>query len=192
MDTTRATLLFRIRNRDDAAAWSEFDAIYRPMLHRFARCAGLDVAAGEDIVQDCMVAIHRHIDSFEYDPGRGRFKGWLRSIVRSRVTDLFRARRERQGDTAVFDAAAASTESLPDEVFDKVWRQAHLRYCLDSLNAEFEPRTMEAFRAVVIDERPVEEICARLGLTPNQMYGIRWRVTNRLRQRMRELLDEDV
>ena len=36
MDTTRPSLLLRIRDRGDAGAWRTFDAIYRPMLYRFA------------------------------------------------------------------------------------------------------------------------------------------------------------
>ena len=67
MDTTRATLLVRIRNRGDIDAWSQFDAIYRPMLRRFARSAGLDAAACDDVVQECMVAIHRHIEKILRD-----------------------------------------------------------------------------------------------------------------------------
>ena len=32
MDTTRATLLKQIRDREDESAWRQFDAIYRSML----------------------------------------------------------------------------------------------------------------------------------------------------------------
>lgn len=191
MDTTRISLLLRIRDRNDSAAWSQFDAIYRPMLRRFVRAAGLDRAATDDVVQDCMVAIHRHIDTFEYDPGRGRFKGWLRTLVRNRVTDYFRARRARQQTHELLDATPGEREPLPDEGFERVWRQEHVRYCLEAISAEVEPETMAAFRAVAIEQQPVEAVCHQLGMTPGQVHGIKWRVTGKLRERMRALLGED-
>ena len=48
MAVTRASLLLRIRDPKDNAAWKEFDAIYRPMLQRFARTMGLGAADAED------------------------------------------------------------------------------------------------------------------------------------------------
>ena len=54
MDTTRASLLLRIKDTRNTHAWAEFDAIYRPMLYRFARARGLDDAAAEDLVQHCI------------------------------------------------------------------------------------------------------------------------------------------
>ena len=72
LDTTRATLLERIRDRADGEAWRQFDAIYRPMLMRFGQGCGLDHAGAEDVTQHCMSAIHRHIDGFDYDPKKGR------------------------------------------------------------------------------------------------------------------------
>ena len=92
MDTTRATLLERIRDRADTNAWGQFDAIYRPMLMRFAQGRGLSLSQAEDVTQHCMAAVHKHIDEFEYDPSKGRFRGWLRTLVNNRVRDMGRLR----------------------------------------------------------------------------------------------------
>ena len=64
IDKTRVTLLHRIKDPDNIRAWEEFDAIYRPMLERFAMGRGLDHAAAEDVVQQCMTAIQRVIGAF--------------------------------------------------------------------------------------------------------------------------------
>ncbi len=67
MNTTRISLLLRIKDLKDADAWAEFDAIYRPILSRFAAARGLQEADVDDVVQHCMTAIHAHIKAFEYD-----------------------------------------------------------------------------------------------------------------------------
>ena len=126
MDTTRPSLLLRVRDAGNAEAWRDFDAIYRPMLFRFARSRGLGDAEAEDVVQHCFTAVQHHIRSFDYDPSRGRFKGWLRTLVNNRVRSVQRARREGQAKTHVFDRMAAR-EDNPAEAFDRIWMDAHLK-----------------------------------------------------------------
>ena len=46
------------------------------MLMRFAKGRGLDHAGAEDVTQHCMAAVSKHIERFDYDPRKGRFKGW--------------------------------------------------------------------------------------------------------------------
>ena len=42
--TTRHSLVLRLRNRDDEAAWAEFLAIYEPLIYGLARRKGLQDA----------------------------------------------------------------------------------------------------------------------------------------------------
>ncbi len=149
MDTTRPSLLIRIRDRSDQAAWYEFDAIYRPMLHRFGLASGLNPTEADEIAQVCMTAVNQHIGSFEYDPKRGRFKGWLRTMVSNRIKNLMRDRRDVQAASQDFKRSADSAGS-PEALFDKVWRQEHLRHCLRIVRKEVEETTFQAFAAYVV------------------------------------------
>lgn len=189
MNTTRASLLIRIRNRQDSSAWQEFDTIYRPMLYRFATLSGANPTEAEDVVQHCMTAVHQHISTFEYDKTRGRFKGWLKTLVNNRIRNLFRDRRERPADSVEFKALSARDDS-PEELFDKVWMDEHLRYALQQVRQEVEEKTFRAFKLYVIDERPVEEICTLLEMNANQVHKAKYRITLRLSEKMRELTDE--
>jgi len=38
----------------------------------------------------------------------------------------------------------------------------------------------------VLQERPVEEVCERLGLTANSLYRIKYRMARKLETKMRE------
>jgi DNA-directed RNA polymerase specialized sigma24 family protein len=82
MDTTRVSLLLRLKARDNSQAWQEFTAIYRPILLRYARACGLDAHDAEDIAQECLAQVNLSIERFEYDKRRGGFKRWLRVMVK--------------------------------------------------------------------------------------------------------------
>ena len=64
--------------------------------------------------------------------------------------------------------------------------EEHLRHCLESLRAEVEPATFSAFRHYVIDQWPIERVCEELSLTPNNVYTIKWRLTEKIAARMKE------
>ena len=56
------------------------------------------------------------------------------------------------------------------------------------LRDEVEETTFNAFRAHVIDQQPIEQVCAALNLKPNNVYTIKWRMTERVAEKMKELL----
>lgn len=190
MDTTRPSLLIRIRDRADAGAWETFDTIYRPMLYRFARARGLEHADTQDVVQDCMLAIQDHIGRFEYDPKKGRFKAWLRTMLDNRIRNLLRRGGDRQAESRAFQRDQ-ERETSPEESFEKIWLQEHLRHCLRELRAEVEDRSYRAFECYAIKEWPVKRIAEELGMTPNHVYTIKWRMTERIAAKMKALLGGD-
>lgn len=189
MDTTRPSLLLRIRDRQDEAAWRTFDGIYRPMLLRFALARGLSEADAEDVVQHCLAAIQEKIGAFDYDPEKGRFKAWLRTIVQNRVRNLLRDRREFPDVTGQF-GMLESAEQTPEEVFDRLWMQEHLWHCLELVRRDVEEQTFRAFQLYVLEQKPIEEVCGELGVRPNLVYTIKWRLTEKVAERMRELLGD--
>ncbi len=190
METTRPSLLIRVRNRQDQAAWEEFDGLYRPMLHHFALARGLNPTEAEEIAQQCMTAVCEHIAGFEYDPGKGRFKGWLKTLVSNRIKNMLRGRHQQQAESQDFKRPQEREES-PDDIFDQCWRQEHLKHCLRLIRTEVEETTFQAFVAYVMKEEPIERVCAELKMTANQVHAIKSRMIKRLRERMIELLGEE-
>ncbi|MCG8403965.1 MAG: sigma-70 family RNA polymerase sigma factor [Phycisphaerales bacterium] len=188
VDTTRASLLVRIRNRGDSAAWTTFDGIYRPMLLRFAMACGLSHVDAEDVTQQCMTAIQEHIGSFEYDPEKGRFKAWLRTIVNNKVRNLLRDRKDRQAESRQFKDLPTQEDS-PEEMFEKLWMQEHLWHCLRELQKDVEDQTYKAFQHYVIDQWPIDQVCRELNMKANHVYTIKWRMTEKVSAKMKELLD---
>lgn len=187
METTRTSLLARVKDREDSQAWWEFVGLYRPILLRYARAWGLNHVDAEDMAQQCLTTITEKIASFEYDPSRGRFRAWLRTMVNNRIQNMHARHREQVADSGDFKRPQ-ERERSPEEAWDQIWQEEHLKYCLEQIRALVEPKTFEAFRRVAIEQAPVPEVCEALGMTANQVYVARSRLTRQLREMMTEML----
>src|SRR5438477_2160410 len=88
---TRQSLLVRLRDLQDRQAWGQFVDVYAPPIYGYARKRGLQDADAADLTQACLRQVAAHVGSFEYDPRRGTFRGWLFTLVRNKLRD-FRGR----------------------------------------------------------------------------------------------------
>ena len=178
--TTRRTLLVRLKDRTDQEAWQEFYGLYAPLLFHFARARGLSVEDAEEVRDQCLAALVGKMDSFEYDPRRGRFKAWLYRIVAGKVADLSRRRaRTPAGEDAL--AAVADDRPTPEEQWERRWRQELLRFCLERVRDRVPRQPYEVFRLLVFEGVSVAEVGRRLGWNANQVYKAKSRVLARLR-----------
>src|SRR5438045_9395333 len=89
---TRATLIEKLKNWQDQASWQEFFDIYWRLIYCVGRKAGLTEVEAQDVVQETLMSVAKHIPTFKYDPGLGSFKAWLLQMTRWRIVDQLRKR----------------------------------------------------------------------------------------------------
>src|SRR5438552_5806432 len=89
---TRASLINRQKNWQDQTSWQEFFDIYWKLIYAVARKAGLTDAEAQDVVQETMASVAKHMPTFQYDPAIGSFKGWLLKKTRWCIIDQLRKR----------------------------------------------------------------------------------------------------
>src|SRR5262245_22647225 len=87
---TRASLLVRLRDADDADAWRTFVELYAPLVYSLGRKHGLQDADAADLTQEVFASVAAAVRSLEYDPRRGRFRAWLYTVARNRLLDFQR------------------------------------------------------------------------------------------------------
>jgi len=186
MTATRSSLLQRVCDPRDAKSWSEFDGIYRPLLTRYARQRNLDAESAEDVAQQCLAAVSAKIGQFEK---RRSFRAWLRGMVDHKVADHLEKQRRHAhaGDDRLQDAAAAAP--APHEAWEREWNQSLLQLLLANLRTNFAEHTLHAFELYVLQGMSVAEIHRLLGMSPNQIYIAKSRVTRHIREQCGEVVE---
>jgi RNA polymerase sigma-70 factor (ECF subfamily) len=183
---TRATLLERLRDGADPLVWDEFFQRYWRMIYGLARHRGCSDHTAEEIVQDVMLAVFEKRDVFRYDPGRGRFRDWLGSVVRNKVAEHRRrpAERVRAQGGGVDDGLSEKEDSdaQPDETWEAAFEEALLAVLLDVVRREMNPQTYQAFELAALGELPGAEVARLTGMTRNAVYLARRKVLRRLKE----------
>jgi RNA polymerase sigma-70 factor (ECF subfamily) len=183
---TRRTLLRRVRDRGDRAAWAEFHGLYAPLLLRYARALGLPRDDAEEVRDECLALLARRMPQFDYRPERGRFKSWLWRIARDKVADQLRRRAPRRADTKTL-ASVADPAGDRDALFEAAWRRQELRRALARALREASRRDARVFRRLLHGE-DVPAVCARLSLNANVVYKAKSRVLARVRALLADVM----
>ncbi len=121
---THVSLLARIRDDDrDDNAWREFVERYAPRIYDWCRIRNLQPPDAEDVTQDVLVRLARHLGTFDYDP-TATFRGWLRRVAENAIADFYRTRRktlttDRNGSDSLESLEAQQDlHQRVDEAFD--------------------------------------------------------------------------
>ena len=193
MDETSLSLLERLQHNPSESAWRDVVELYSPLLDDWLARFRLQGADREDLVQESLTAVLRHVGTFHHG-GEGSFRAWLRAIVVNRVREFWR-RRDRhpqaRGDSHVADMLD-QLES-PESVLGRQWDAEHDRYVVHRLLGRiqplFEPATLEAFRRVVVEGQKPRDVALALGLTVNAVLIAKSRVLRQLRRELKGLTD---
>jgi RNA polymerase sigma-70 factor (ECF subfamily) len=187
MHTTPASLLERLRQPNQQAAWARFVALYTPLLYHWARRVGLPSPQAGDLVQEVLLLLVRKLPELTYDP-RKSFRGWLRTVTLNKWREGLR----RNAGRVEVNGVDLSDQAGPDlirELQDAEYHAYVARRALTLMQAEFQPTTWKACWEQVVHGRTAAEVAAELGITEAAAHVAKSRVLRRLRQELRGLLD---
>ena len=196
---TRASLLERMKDWQNQNSWQEFFDTYWKLIYGVARKASLTDAEAQDVVQEVLVHVAKQMPGFKYDPAIGSFKGWL--LVKTRWCIIEQLRRRgrvvmpQEGDSttaadAVEQVADPSVQPM-EELWEKEWQQNLLEAALTRLKRRFDSLKLQMFDFYVRKEFSAEEVAARFGVSVDQVYLAKHRVTEALKEEI-ERLERDV
>lgn len=194
--TTRTSLLRRLKNWGDDASWQEFFEIYGKLIYRVARKSGLRDQDAKDVVQETFIAIAKQMPKFDYNPALGAFKAWLLNLTRWRIADHFRQKPPLTARTRT--AASTRRTRLIDRVPDPVgedleavweveWKNSLLTRALSRVKAGLDPQKYQIFDLYVHKEWPAEKVASRFSIPVDQVYLIKHRVTELLKKEVARL-----
>src|SRR5881394_2691919 len=90
MNETRQSLLQRAQ-AGETDAWGDLTDLYRPLILGWLNRQGVPASDLEDLAQEVLLSVVKHLPGFQHSGNRGAFRSWLRTIVCSRTTDYWRA-----------------------------------------------------------------------------------------------------
>ena len=188
---TRASLLVRLRDPRDQAAWTEFIALYGPLVYNYARKQGLQDADAADLGQEVLRAVATCVGRLEYDPSRGSFRNWLFTIVRRKLSTWRSARGNRvrgSGDSATQQLLEQHPAPAPDEAeWEAEWEDQVFSWACAQVRKDVTDSTWQAFWSTALEGQPTKRVAAELGLTPTAVYLARHRILARLKALVRSV-----
>jgi len=194
MSETSVSLLERLREPADDAAWKRMVDLYAPLIHGWLRRHDVRAEDAEDLAQEVLGTAHRELTRFEHNRRPGAFRCWLRTITVNRLRAFWKRRQTRHeasGDSDV-ERRLAQLED-PASGLSRLWDREHdrhvLRRLLELLEPEFTPATWQAFRRLTLEEGRAADVAAELDTTVNAVLLAKSRVLRRLRREARGLVD---
>src|SRR5947209_6861312 len=88
---TSPTLLGKLRDPTNQAAWEEFVDRYGRKIYAWARQRQLQDADAQDVTQIVLVKLATQMRTFAYEPTKS-FRGWLRTLTQHAWSDFMAAR----------------------------------------------------------------------------------------------------
>lgn len=190
---TRASLILRLPDAADVAAWEELVAVYGPLVYRLARRKGLQPNDADDLVQEVLTVVSNSVEEWLQRTDRGRFRAWLLCIARNTAINfLTRPKYRSLSPGGSHGANTLAKLPGPDDVtdaFDFEYRRELFRWASRQVRESVAASTWEAFWQTTMNDRPIAEVAAELGMTPGSIYIARSRIMARLRKLVRQSED---
>ena len=197
---TRATLLERLKDWQDQSSWQEFFDTYWKLIYGVARKAGMTDAEAQDVVQETIFSVARHMPTFKYDPAIGSFKAWLLNMTRWRIIGQLRKRgpasihRPLNGDeatgTRTTDEVVDPASQNLDDLWEAEWQKALFDAALAKVRRHLDPQKYQIFDFYVHQEWPAEKVAHTFGVPVEQVYLAKHRVTEQIKEEVRRLEKE--
>ena len=113
---TRATLISKVTDQADEAAWSEFISQYEGYLRVILGRTFLEDQDLEDCLQNTFIRIWELMPEFDYKPERGRFRSWIAQIAINKARIYVRqATRRTNTKQSIFDLNEVELNNTLDD-----------------------------------------------------------------------------
>jgi RNA polymerase sigma-70 factor (ECF subfamily) len=188
---TGSTLLTLLRNPADPQAWEAFVDRYTPIVAGWCRGWKLQSADVQEVTQEVLLKLARHIHKFPYDPAKGRFRGWLLTLTRNVWRDFQDSRRragQGSGDPHIQrlleeqEDRNGLAEALDQGFLVELYEEARARVQL-----RVSRETWLAFQLLALEGWSGADVAAKLHMRVVTVYTAKNRVQKMLQEEVHKL-----
>ncbi len=188
---TNDSLIVRVRDLSNRAAWDQFEQLYRPVIFRIARAKGLQHSDALDLVQQVLMSVSAAIGRYEKQSGGIRFRNWLSRVTRNAILKaLSRGPRDRAaGGSEILDVLSevADADGATDALIELEYRREVYVRAAARVREDVQEVTWLAFEATVLQSVAIDAAAKRFGLSTGSVYAARSRIMRRLKTAVAEL-----
>ena len=190
-ESTRSSVLQAVADTENEAAWNRFFDLYAGFVYSIARSKGLSDADADDIVQVVFVDLARNLPTFKYDREKGRFRSYLAGLVNWRVMDRLKSgKRDAELKANFLEEARAAAVAGDDEFAEREWQSAAMEEALRRIKPDVRPEHYAAFVASAVEGQDTEVVTKLYGISRDNLYQIRARLTAKLRETVAAVIAE--
>ena len=199
--TTRKSLLAKVRSGDEVS-WREFYETYKPLILLRGGDLRLTADEKEELVSKVMCEIFQKdivgkfdLEKvpddvvFKYDPAKGRFRHYLRKIIRNQALGIIRQRRPHDS-LDVPGAPEPVAEDRLEAEWTREWRQLLYVEAVKELKLHVDAKTYSAFELYAIQRRKPEEVADFLGISVASVYTGKSRCIERIKKIIKDLEEQ--
>lgn len=189
MPDTSYSLIARLSEPADVAAWSDFTEVYEPAVFRYARSRGLQEADAWEVIQKVFIVVHQKIAHWRPNGLSGSFRSWLlrtaHHVCQEVARDVRRCDRSVGGDSV--DKRLEQVAAMEEDNDTNSWEQWAFCWAAGLVQLEVEPVTWNAFWLTAVENVPAAEVAKRLSVKVGSVYTAKCRTMSRIRQLVDEL-----
>ncbi len=181
--TTRKSLLLKVRDGEEIG-WTEFYRTYRPLIIVRGLDFGLHDQELEELVQKVMLEFfhkdifHTRFDienipeslSFRYDKAKGRFRDFLRNVVRNHATHILAQRRTDHEPISDFEDMLPDQRNPMEDAWHEEWQKHLLNMALLELKNHVKAQSWQVFEMLAIQRKSPEEVAKTLEMSCAAVY----------------------
>ena len=190
-EATRSSVLRAVANTENEAAWQRLFDLYAGFVFSIARSKGLKEEDADDIVQIVFSDLARNLPTLQYDRAKGKFRSYLTGLVHWRVMDRLRyGKRDAELKANFLEEVRAAGASADDGFPEREWQAAAMEEALRRMKPDIRPEHYAAFVASAVEGQDTETVMRLYGLSRDNLYQIRTRLTAKLREMTATVLAE--
>ena len=141
----------------------------------------------EELVQLVMLSFFHTSRTFRYDRSKGRFRDYLKRVIRNKACDLMRKRQDNTVSAERPEELLARIPAEAEDRWDREWRELVLKQAFEELKLRCNPTTLQSYDLFVLQDLPAKEVAKLLSIKPNAVYQHKARVEEMLREIVGEL-----
>jgi len=183
---TRTTLIHRLKNWQDQSGWQEFFDTYWKLIYGVAIKGGLTKTEAQDVVQETMLSVAKHVPDFKYDRKIGSFKAWLLNMTRWRMIDQLR-KRGYPIDSRIEHKLTDQSDSDLEKLWDAEWEQNLYDAAVTRVKRHLDPQKYQIFDFYVNKQWTPGKVAKTFGISVNQVYLAKHRVIELIKEEVKRL-----